>query len=1049
MKRILGLVLLIAAFSAGAFAQANAGLAGISGTVHDGTGAVIPGAMVTVTNETRGIERTTLSTEAGVFVVPALVPAGAYNLKVSLQGFKTWEAKNFDLQVGQTVDFRVTLDVAGAAAEVSVTAEAPLVDENKSGVSQVVDQTQIDSLPINGRRVDSFVLLTPGVTNDGNFGLLTFRGIANGNSFLLDGNDSTERFFMENNGRTRVVSQISQDAVQEFQVVSADFSAEYGRASGGVVNTVTRSGSNALHGTAYSFYRDNSFNAHDPYAPVDSTGNIINPPDERYQSGGSLGGPFIKDKLFYFVNGEYTHRNFPIADNLIKAGVVDTTNQVWVGCGTTAGGTVPTLPTAAQCASINSVLPRFFGQVPRTMGQPLAFGRLDYHYSDRNTFSASFNYMHFRAHNGLQNTLISSTSGAGINANGNDYGQVRNTKFSWTSVPNARLVNEFRYGWSTDLEGDDPNPALLSPVLGYLDASVGGVQLGTTNYLPRVEPNEHRHELADNATWSMGQHVIKFGADFTTADDYALFLQNLHGSYTYQSVNAFALDFSGNTTGAKNWQSYSQTLGSGTTDMRINNISLYGQDQWRITPKLTANIGLRYEYEPLPQPSQSSCNPDYPQTCRINRSTTNFMPRLGLSYRLNDKTVVRAGYGMYYASIPGATLMNLFLGNGIVQQSVSLSSTQATQLAQGPIFPNNLGTVPAGFKVGPPNIQFASPNWKSPYSEQGTLAIERQLTRDIVLTTSYIWSRGIHLYGETDLNLPPLSPLTYTYQIGDASGKPTGATFTTPMYLGTRPNPNYGSVVQADNGVGSYYNGLAVQLQKRFSRGLQGNVSYTWSHEIDDGQGFGQATQNIFLSNAFAWTYNGNYRYDMGDGLEDQRQRLAINWVWAPTFTERTNPISKFLVNNWQLSSLTTINSSRPYSAATIRVLDTPVKAGTLGPGVAGMFSNFSINGSGLGGRVPFFPMDSVYQPALYKTDARISKVLPFGNDGQYKLFLNFEVFNVTNSWSPTSMSSQAYTETGGILTLTPTAYNQGTGDSAPPDGTLARRMQVSIRFQF
>jgi hypothetical protein len=1035
MRRILGVVLLTAAFSAGAFAQANAGLAGISGTVHDGTGAVIPGAMVTVTNETRGIERTTLSTEGGVFVVPALVPSNGYNLKVGLQGFKNWEAKNFDLQVGQTVDFRVTLDVAGAAAEVSVTAEAPLVDENKSGVSQVVDQTQIDSLPINGRRVDSFVLLTPGVTNDGNFGLLTFRGIANGNSFLLDGNDSTERFFMENNGRTRIVSQISQDAVQEFQVVSSNYSAEYGRASGGVVNTVTRSGSNALHGTAYSFYRNRNFNAHDPYNPIDSTGNIINPPDVRYQSGGSFGGAIIKDKLFYFMNGEYTHRNFPIADNLIKAGVVDTANQVWVGCGTTAGGSVTPLPTAAQCAAINSVLPRFFGQVPRTMSQPLGFGRLDYHYSDRNTFSASFNYMHFRSPNGLQTTLITSTSGAGVNANGNDYGQVRNTKFTWTFVPSSRLVNEFRYGWSTDLEGDDPNPALLSPVLGYLDASVAAVQLGTTNYLPRVEPNEHRHEFADTATWTSGRHMFKFGADITTADDYALFLQNLHGSYTYATVNAFALDFSGNTTGAKNWQSYSQTLGSGTTDMRINNLSFFAQDQWRVTPKFTANLGLRYEYEPLPQPKV--CNPDYSQTCTIHRRPTNFMPRIGLSYRVNEKTVVRAGYGMFYASIPGATLMNLFLGNGITQQAISLSSSQ---LAQGPVFPNNLGTVPAGFKLGAPTIQFASPNWKTPYSEQGTLAIERQLARDLVLTTTYMWSRGIHLYGETDLNLPPISSQTFTYKIDDATGTPTGATFTTPMYLGSRPDTRYGSVVQADNGVDSYYNGLAVQLQKRFSRGLQGNVSYTWSHEIDDGQGYGQATQNIFLSNAFAWTYNGNYRYDKGDGLEDQRQRLAINWVWAPTFTERTDPISRFLVNNWQLSSLTTINSSRPYAAPTIRVTDTPV---------AGMFSNFSINGSGLGSRVPFMPMNSVYQPALYKSDARISKILPFGMDGQYKLFLNFEVFNVSNSWSPTSMSTQAYNETGGTLTLTPKAYNQGTGDSAPPDGTLARRMQVSIRFQF
>lgn len=1041
MKRTLVVVFLMLAFSAGAFAQVEAGLAAISGTVHDGTGAVIPGAMVTVTNPARGVQRTTLSTEAGVFTVPALVPAGGYSFTVNLQGFRTWEAKDFSLQVGQSLDFKVTLEVAGANTEVSVTAEAPVVNDTKTDVSQVIDQTQIDDLPINGRRVDTFVLLTPGVTNDGNFGLLTFRGIANGNSFLLDGNDSTERFYMENNGRTRIISQVSQDAVQEFQVVSADFSAEYGRASGGVVNTVTRSGSNTLHGTAYGFYRNANFNAHDPYNPVDANGNIINPPDVRYQTGGSLGGAFIKDKLFYFVNGEYTHRNFPIADNLIKPGIVDTANQVWVGCGTATGGSVPVMPTAAQCAAINTLLPRFFGQVPRTMSQPLGFGRLDYHHSDRNTFSASFNYMHFRSPNGLQTTLIASTSGAGVNANGNDYGQVRNTKFTWTSIPSATLVNEFRYGWSTDLEGDDPNPALLSPVLGYLDTQVvsgpTGVQLGTTNYLPRVEPKESRNEFADSATWTKGSHTLKFGADINTAFDHALFLSNLHGSYTYQTVNQFALDFSGNTTGAKNWQSYSQTLGSGTTNMRINNYGFYVQDQWRATPKLTVNLGARYEYEPYPQPP--TCNPDYTETCHIHSQADTIMPRLGLSYRLNDKTVVRAGYGMFYAATPGATLMNLWLGNGVVQQAVSLSSTQPAQLAEGPVFPNNLGAVPAGLKLGAAGIQFAAPDWKRPYSEQGTLAIERELTHDLVLTTSYIWSRGIHLYGETDLNLPPLSPTTFTYKINDINGNQVG-TYTTPMYLGaTRPDPRYGAVVQADNGVGSYYNGLAVQLTKRFSHGLQGNVSYTWSHEIDDGQGYGQETQNIFLSNAFAWTFNGNYRYDMGDGLEDQRQRLAINWVWTPKFTSRTDLLSKWLVNNWQLASLTTINSQRPDGAPTIRLNDTPVP---------GMFSPLSINGSGGLSRVPFLPMNSVFQPALYKSDARLSKLLPFGDGDPYKVYLNFEAFNISNSWSPTSMNTQAYTEAKGVLTPTPSAI-VGTGDAAPPDGTLARRMQVSIRVTF
>ena len=173
----------------------------------------------------------------------------------------------------------------------------------------VIDARQIMDLPINGRRVDTFVLLTPGVTNDGTFGLLSFRGVAGGNAFLMDGNDTTEQYYNENAGRTRIASQISQDAVQEFQVVSANFSAEYGRAMGGVVNTVTKSGSNDLHGTAYWFFRNRTLNARDRYA-------TFNPPELRHQAGASLGGAIVKDKLFYFLNVDITRRNFPMVSSL-------------------------------------------------------------------------------------------------------------------------------------------------------------------------------------------------------------------------------------------------------------------------------------------------------------------------------------------------------------------------------------------------------------------------------------------------------------------------------------------------------------------------------------------------------------------------------------------------------------------------------------------------------------------------------------------------------------------------------------------------------------
>jgi len=790
-----------------------------------------------------------------------------------------------------------------------------------------------------------------------------------------------------------------------------------------VVNTVTRSGTNDLHGTGYWFFRNQNFNAHDPFAN-------INPDEWRLQAGASLGGHIIKDKLFYFLNADFTRRDAPLVDSIVRAGVVDSANQTWLTCGTAASGTTAT---PAQCAAINKLLPPFFGSLPRTVTQDLGFGRLDYHPSERNTLSASFNFMHFKSPNGLQQTLVASTTGQGINSNGDDFARVRNGKFSWTGVPKTDLVNEFRFGWNTDLEGDNINPE-LGPPFGSLVVSVNNVSIGSVNNLPRVQPRETRFEFADNLSWVKGRHIVKGGVDISTARDYSYFIQNANGSYTYQTVDKFAQDYSGNTSGLKNWQTYTQTFGDPTVDERISSYGFYLQDQWRPFRNFTATIGARYEYETLPQPKK--CNQDYTATCHIYSKPTNLMPRIGLAYSLNSKTVIRAGYGLFYARFAGSTIGNLFTGNGATTTAVTLSGTQAAQVAAGPIFPNRLAAVPAGATIAASNIQFADPNLKTPYSEQAMLAVERELMKDLALTASYIWSRGVQLYSVRDLN-QPTTTTPFTYIINDDAGKQTG-TYTTDVVIGKRRDTRYNGINQAENGVTSFYNALTVQLDKRFSRGLQASLSYTWSHEIDDGQGAGQGTANMFLSDAFSWLQNGNYKADRGNGLLDQRHRLVFSWVWAPTFTHRTDFISKYLVNNWQLSSITTINSARPATSPVVKLNDTPVP---------GMFSNFSLNGSGLSGRVPFWAVNSVYKPELYKSDARISKIVPIGE--HYKLYLNFEAFNVSNSWSPTFMSNQAFTEAKGVLTLTPLAYNVGTSDAATPDGTLARRLQVSARFTF
>ena len=252
-KSLLFLLLLPLVFTAPGFAQSQAGLAGITGVVVDGSGASIPAAKVVVANESKGIRRNLESNAEGIFTAPALVPAAGYSVTVNVQGFAPYERKDIELLVGQSLSLPIAMSVSAATQQVEITAGAPIVETTKTDVSQVVTTGQITNLPINGRRVDAFVLLTPGVVPDGTFGLLSFRGIAGGNTFLTDGNDTTNTAYNENAGRTRISTQLSQDAVQEFQVLTTGYSAEYGRASGGVVNTVTRSGTNDIHGTAYWF----------------------------------------------------------------------------------------------------------------------------------------------------------------------------------------------------------------------------------------------------------------------------------------------------------------------------------------------------------------------------------------------------------------------------------------------------------------------------------------------------------------------------------------------------------------------------------------------------------------------------------------------------------------------------------------------------------------------------------------------------------------------------------------------------------------------------
>jgi hypothetical protein len=993
------------------FGQVTAGSAGISGVVRDPSGASVAGAKVVVSNQALGIVRNLTTNVDGVFNAPALTPSAGYSVAVTAAGFSNWTMKDLDLVVGQNVNLPVGMKLATAATQVDVTAVAPLVEDTKTDVSQVIGGQEIDQLPINGRRVDSFVLLTPGVSNDGFFGNLTFRGMPENNSYLVDGVDTTEQFLNMNGGRTRIGSQIGQDAVQEFQVVSSNVTAEFGRASGGVVNTVTRSGTNDIHGTAYWFFRNRTLNARDRYATV-------NPPEVRHQAGASIGGPIKKDKLFYFLNTEVQRRSFPMASSLVKSGLIDSNAQTFIGCGSPA--------TPAQCAAINALLPRFFGMLPRRADQEVAFGKLDYRPSDRHSFNASFNFMHFVSPNGIQ-SAISSNTGSAITSNGDDFVRVRVGRLGWTSIPKSNMVNEFRFGWFTDRQADDFNSGAETAGLGHLMLSVGGQALGAgASYLPRINPNESRYQYADSLSWIVGKHAIKFGADIAFTHDYNLYVSNQFGSYSYSTVTAFAQDFTDNVTGGKRWQSFSQSYGKPAVEFTIRDHGFYLQDQYRVLPKLTLNYGLRYDYAALPQPA--IFNPDYPLTNQIPSGTLNLAPRLGAAYSLDSKTVLRAGFGTYHARYSGTLVSSLLTNNAVYQSSVYVASSNS---AVGPVFPNKLTTSNLASST---TVEFAAPSLRTPYTEQGTFAIERQIIPNLGLTVSYLWNRGIQGLGVRDLNIGPLGG-PVVYKIADASGAIVGA-YATPVYLlANRVDTRYQRVLQVENGVNSYYNALVLQLRKRFSKGYQASLSYTWGHAIDYKQGTYQDNYGFSTIDSYANSWNGNYKADKGSSLVDQRHRMVANFVAQPKFVNRDGAMYKYAINNWQFSGIVTLSSGRPVTSY-VYVSGSPY------PG----FAFYSANGFGGNSRVPFWPTAALYTPPAYRADLRLSKILPFTE--RYRLYLNFEGFNVTNSQVDTGLRGQAYTLAGGTFTPYST-YGQGYQTYGTPDGTNARRFQVSARFTF
>jgi hypothetical protein len=1016
LKSLTCLLVLVLSFAASLSAQSLAGFGAISGTVRDASEAVVAGAKVTVSSSSTGLQRDLVTNESGYFLAPSLPPGPGYVVSVSMPGFEAHESKGLQLQVGQTITVSIVLRVAGQAQSVSVSDSSPIVDQVKMGVSQVVDSGQIQNLPINGRRVDTFLLLTPGVTTDGSDGRISFRGVPAGNAFLQDGNDITEQFYNENAGRGRISSNISQDAVQEFQVQASGYTAEFGRAVGGVINTVSKSGTNDLHGSAYWYFRNQDFNARDRYAAT-------NPPETRHQAGVSIGGPFIENRLFYFFNGEVTRRDFPIVSSILNAQFFDAGGN-WIGtCGAAA--------TTQQCTNAVNYFRRFFGTVDRTAAQNLLFGKLDWRPNNRNSISVNFNLLDWASPNGVQTAAVTTNAG-GFGYNGNATVKDRWARLSYTGILSPTRVNEFRFGWFRDRQLDDTNPKLMPPN-GLVSALTvqGQSNLGMPSFLPRVQPNEQRFQFADNLSWMSGRHQLKFGIDIADTLDTEIALNNGVGSYTYGTITDFARDLT-NLDNGQRWQSFSQAFGPMETNVFVHDYNFYAQDQWRVTDSFTLNYGLRYESARFAQPKIA--NPDYPATGHINEPAANISPRLGIAYAFNHaRTVVRAGYGMFYARLPAATIARLHQLNGVVQKSLTLQGANAADKAVGPMFPARLLGLDRVPPAGTVDVKFASPDLATPYTLQGDLTLEHAITKDMGISISYMSNRGIKLITRQDLNMGPATG-TMTYRINDASGKQVGS-YTTATYLSAnRVDKRYSRLVYADNGGRLWYDGMAVQFRRRVSRWVSGTAAYTWSHAIDLSQG-GHGS-NLFPTDAPSTVANGDYRAEKGTSVLDVRHRFVGTAVVTPPARKYGSRFAGLLFNGWQLSVITTAATAE-FATPSILVS---------GSQFSGMAFTSTINGFGGSSRVPFLPRSSIPIDSTFQTDSRLTKITAIRE--RYQFQFHFEAFNTFNRVKNTGVSAQTYTASGGVLNPSP-GLGMGTASGGFPDGTNARRAQISMRLVF
>jgi hypothetical protein len=1028
----------------------------IRGTVLDSTNSRIPKASIAVVSSATGRRYEATSDSEGRFAID-LLPPGEYSARVVAQGMSPQVSPTLHVEVGGAVELEFRLTVAGAQENITVSGAPAVVETKSSAVSTVLDERALSDVPLNGRRFSDLALFSPGVTQDprsltsATNGDLSFGGIRGfQNSFLVDGLDFNNAFFAQARGRYRTPYAFSTEVVQEFRISSNSYGAEQGRAGGAVVNVVTKTGSNHVHGTAFYYLRDSSFGATDPFL-------AFKPHNRQQQVGGTIGGPLKRNKIFFFAGFDQHIFHVP---NVVE--FLDGSAKVvpQAGTGPFSPGDYEANDEALVFAAATQ-LTSLAGQYPAAQIGNSSYAKLDINLTPHHQLALRVNTTRYW---GANNVFLDPGSPVTYDANSNNGEEIVATEtasLALTSSFKQRWVSHFRAQFSRDRQQSYTN---TSDVLVKIPTIMDGI--GRSNLLPR-QTREHRLHLAETFSHDGSRNSWKFGGDGLLTKIYDFFPSQQSGEYLFYPLKVDPFTFEPMEAGLKLTplrayaheipHYYLQNFGSATSNPNTNEYAAFAQDTIRVTDHLALNLGARWDLQTFTTVGLLS-NPLFPPSGKVPFKPYNFAPRAGFAYSFGKERplVVRGGYGIFFVRIPQIYNSVVQTDNGITDASLFLNNSNYYDHQVFPSYPNPMVScplyaancaLPAGFTQGVTNnVSAFATNFVTPRVQQANLTLEKEVADHTTVAVSVLSVRGEHLIRALDVNLP--QPTALTYPIFDSTGSIfqggyyTVDSFATWQFSRTltcpfppcinplgRPIAQLGAINEFQSAASSYYNGATLSINRRVARGTYLRLSYTYAHAIDDGQDALVAGQPATVQNSY------NPSAERGPSVVDQRDRLVVAFSTEPHPFHRGHEFLGHVFNDWKISSVVNYGSGRPFNAT-----------------VSGDPNQDS---NSLNDRLPGYSRNAFTGPDYFTADARLTRVIRLGE--RFKLNLVAESFNLLNR----DNQRVAITSNGLVANATTFVQSSVTANIAPfpgyyqlpnnftkPNAAYApRQIQLALKF--